>query len=393
MALQIKGKFIEESAIDGEKLQLSSGQAVKIVKADGTTVVRLIELDEVNNKVLVDGVAVALEPALLAEIQAREDADTALSAAIQAAIQAEAESRVAADNTLQDNIDAEAAARAGLESSLDAEVARATGAETALQTALTAEESARQAADTALSGRLDIIEGPETQAGSIAKALKDAKDYVNDVIGVSSAAVSAFASLAEQMTDGNAATGVIDALGSLETRLDVIEGDATVEGSVAKAESDANAYADAAVLVEKNRAEAAEALLTSNLAAEVARATTAESGLASDIAAEETRALTAEGALSGRVDVLEGRLHRKPAKFVITQADLDAGFIELPHQAMENSIVASVGRLMIHEGVGEDYTVSVVDGKSRMTFVGNLVDPSEEKLEVGDVIYVKYMNV
>jgi len=385
MALQIKGKFIEESAIDGEKLKLSSGQAVKLVKADGTTVVRLIELDEATGKVLVDGVAVALEPALLAEIQAREDADTALSAAIQAAIQAEAESRVAADNTLQDNIDAEAAARAGLESSLDAEVARATGAETALQTALTAEESARQAADTALSGRLDIIEGPETQAGSIAKALKDAKDYVNDVIGVSSAAVSAFASLAEQMTDGNAATGVIDALGSLETRLDVIEGDATVEGSVAKAESDANAYADAAVLVEKNRAEAAEALLTSNLADEV-------TNRIADVNAEESRALAAEGALSGRVDVLEGQLHRK-MKFVITATDITNGYIDLAHEAMTNSIVASVGRLMIQEGAGEDYEVSVVGGVSRLTFVGNLVDPSEEKLEVGDVIYVKYMNV
>lgn len=422
MALQIQGKFIQDAAIDGDKLKLSTGQAIKLIKADGTTEVRLIELDEATGKVKVNGVVVALEPALLAEIANREAADTALSTAMQALIQAEADARLAADS--------------------------------------------------ALDVRLDIIEGPESQAGSIAKALKDAKDYVNDVVGVSSAAVAAFASLATQMTDGNAATGIISALGSLETRvdgaeagisglqsemdatqagaglsasgaysapvgsnylsaavslkdadskldaqlktvadglaaeitnrvadvnaeetralaaesaldarLDVIEGAATVEGSVAKAEADAKAHADAAVLVEKNRAEAAEAALDGRL-------DTVEAGLAQELVARAA----ADTALDGRLDVLEARLHRK-MKFTLSATDISNGYIELAHEAMANSIVASVGRLMIHEGVGEDFTVSVVANKTRMTFVGNLVAPSEEQLAAGDVIYVKYTNV
>jgi len=423
MTLQIKGKFIEDSAIDGEKLRLSTGQAIKLIKADGTTEVRLIELDEATGKIKVNGVAVALEPALLAEIANREAADTALSTAMQALMQAEAEARVAADN------------------SLDA--------------------------------RLDIIEGPESQVGSIAKALKDAKDYVNDVVGVSSAAVAAFASLSAQMADGDAATGVIGALGSVETRMDSAEAaitsfqaelDATQVGaglssagvysapgssnylSAAVSLKDADSKLDAQLKVvadglaleisnrvadvnaeetralaaeaaiqaevdaEEVRAAAAEAVLQANIDAEESRALAAEAGLQSAIDAEESRALaaeaalqaaintelsrasTAESALDGRLEVLEDRLHRK-MKFALTATDIANGYVELAHEAMANSIVAAVGRLLIHEGVGEDFIVSVVAGKSRITFVGNLVEPSEEKLEAGDVLFVKYINV
>jgi hypothetical protein len=54
---------------------------------------------------------------------------------------------------------------------------------------------------------------------------------------------------------------------------------------------------------------------------------------------------------------------------------------------MEKSVVASVGRLMIHEGATEDFTIA----SATITFVNSLVTPGQEKLAQGDVIYVKYM--
>ena len=69
--------------------------------------------------------------------------------------------------------------------------------------------------DDALDARLDIIEGDATTAGSIAKALSDAKVYADGLNGTASSSIS-----------------------GLTDRLDVLEGDSTVEGSVAKAIAD-----------------------------------------------------------------------------------------------------------------------------------------------------------
>jgi hypothetical protein len=115
---------------------------------------------------------------------------------------------------------------------------------------------------------------------------------------------------------------------------------------------------------------------------------------AADVDAEEARALAAEGQLDGRLDVLEARSFYKK-KFIITNQDILNGYVELDHQAMPRSIVASIGRLMIHEGNNtpgqeEDFYVSVSSGKSRLCFQGNLVAPSPEELAAEDVLYVKY---
>lgn len=349
MALQIKGKFIEDSAIDGEKLKLSTGQAVKLVKADGVTEVRLIEIDETTGKIKLGEVVAALQPDLEAEIARATQAETD-----------EKERAEAAEAALQDAIDAEIAARAAADTQLS----------TAMQSALQSEANARVSEDDAIKGRLNVLEGEETVPGSVKKALKDAKDYVNDIIGVTNAdALATFASLEAAMSDSDAATGVLNAVNSVQSALDAVEVGAGLEANGSYAAPESSNYLSTATSLKH-----ADSLLDTKIKEELDRASGAES------------------VLSGRVGVLEARLHHK-AKFVISQAELDAGFIELAHEAMSESIVASVGRLMIHEGAGEDFTVSVVDGKSRMTFVGNLIDPSEEKLEVGDIIYVKYMNV
>jgi hypothetical protein len=87
---------------------------------------------------------------------------------------------------------------------------------------------------------------------------------------------------------------------------------------------------------------------------------------------------------------LEAREFRH-VKRVLTSTDISNGYITLDHVVVPKSIVASVGRLMIHEGATEDFTVSTVGGASRLTFLNSLVHPGNESLSAGDVVYVKYL--
>ena len=78
-------------------------------------------------------------------------------------------------------------------------------------------------------------------------------------------------------------------------------------------------------------------------------------------------------------------------KFILGAGDISNGYVTLANLAIGASINAFVDRLAIHET--DDYSVSVVGGVTRITFVGNLVSPSEEQVAVGDVIRVKYAKV
>lgn len=101
---------------------------------------------------------------------------------------------------------------------------------------------------------------------------------------------------------------------------------------------------------------------------------------------------TVEGALTGlntAVVALQGAsVEFVQQKFTLSGTDITNGYINLANLAIQASINAFVDRLAIHET--DDYTVSTVGGVTRMTFVGNLVTPSEQALAAGDVITVKY---
>jgi hypothetical protein len=234
--------------------------------------------------------------------------------ASEAALQSEISRATAAESALQSSVSSNTAA-------ISAEVTRATDAEASLQSQITAltgsslvalqaevdalesdlaqeisdrsaavstEQTRAEAAESALDARLDTVEG--SGAGSIAKAQADAQDYADAAVlvektraegveaGLQSDVDDVAADLAQELLDRAAADtalqGEVDAVESalaqelldraaadtaLDGRLDVLEGSGA--GSVAKAQADAEDFADAAVLVEKNRAEAAELAL------------------------------------------------------------------------------------------------------------------------------------
>jgi hypothetical protein len=96
------------------------------------------------------------------------------------------------------------------------------------------------------------------------------------------------------------------------------------------------------------------------------------------------------GNLSSRIDALEAQTdgpYFNKMKFVIDESS-ELSSIELSHECMENSLVVCVGRLMVHKD--EDFSVSVVDGKSVLTWMGDFATGGSEAIEEGDVIFVTY---
>lgn len=109
---------------------------------------------------------------------------------------------------------------------------------------------------------------------------------------------------------------------------------------------------------------------------------------ATDVDAEESRALAAESALDLRIDSLEADHYLFGKESFVLAAGNDLSYIDLGYEVEPNSIVAFVDRLAIHKD--EDYTVSVVSGVTRMTWINSLVDPGSEKLSANDKIKVTY---
>ena len=116
--------------------------------------------------------------------------------------------------------------------------------------------------------------------------------------------------------------------------------------------------------------------------------------LAAAINDDENFAVTIAGQISGldsRADALEAAsVEFKPVeKFVLDATDISNGYITLSYKAIQHSLRVSVDRLAVHQGAGNDYTVSLVGGVTRITFVNSLVTPGQEKLSVGDEVYVE----
>ena len=306
-----------------------------------------VSLKDADSKL--DAAISALSDALDAEVIERAAGDTDL-------YQALADEATQRDLLIAEEASARESADTALANNIADEVMRATAAEEALDGKLDQEIFDRSAADSLIHGRLDVLEGADTVEGSVAKALKDAKAYAD----------------AEVAAEETRALAAELALGA---RLDVIEGADTVEGSVAKALKDAKAYTDSEVAALVDSAPAVLDTLK-----ELADALGGDENFATTIAGQI-------GGLDGRVDALEAAsVEFKDVERTVLTA-LNLAYVDLTYEAIPNSLRVSVDRLAIHRGY--DYTVSVVNGVTRITFIGSLVAPGAEALVAGDEVFVE----
>jgi hypothetical protein len=68
--------------------------------------------------------------------------------------------------------------------------------------------------------------------------------------------------------------------------------------------------------------------------------------------------------------------------------DISNNYVDLPHLAKSNSIVSCVGRLGMFEAI--DYDTTVVNGKTRVTFKGDMLPEGSTPLAVGNVVVFNY---
>lgn len=290
----------------------------------------------------------------IAAVQAEVDAEETARAA---AITAEATARAAADTTLDGKITTEKNRAEAAEAALQGEI-------DAVEADVVAEETRALAAEAALDGRLDVIEG--SGAGSVAKALVDAKAYADAAVLVEKGrAETAEAGLQSDINDVASdltaeETRALAAEAALDGRLDVLEGSGA--GSVAKALVDAKAYTDAEVLVEKSRALAAEAAIQAEVDAEETARAAAVAAVQAEVDALEVvvdnlnfiTKTADETILAGQVCYIKSN-----GNIALADADLDLSenALVIAHQNISS---ASSGKVVLKEG-------TVVGGFSSLT--------------------------
>lgn len=93
--------------------------------------------------------------------------------------------------------------------------------------------------------------------------------------------------------------------------------------------------------------------------------------------------------LDAAIGGLPGGLSGKKETFTLSAGDIANAYVDCAHLAATDTMLVMSGGVVHIEG--ESYTLSTVGGVTRITFIGDLVDPSPSKLEAGDKVHVQYL--
>jgi hypothetical protein len=234
--------------------------------------------------------------------------------------------------------------------------------------------------DTELDGVSTFLQG-EISSGDAA-TLSSANSYTDAEVAVVQGEVNQVEiDLAAEVSRATAAEG------ALQSEINTEKG--RIDAILLAADADKDSFVEIVTLInsiDTTNDQAFAGYVLSNDAAVAAiegRVTTAEgeiNTLQSDVADHETRITALEGALAP--------VWAPAFKKDLTPTDISNGYVDLPHEAVSGSVIAFVDRLAIHET--EEFTVSVVGGVTRITFVGPLVTPGQQSLDANDNVFVKY---
>lgn len=127
----------------------------------------------------------------------------------------------------------------------------------------------------------------------------------------------------------------------------------------------------------------ASAITDFSSAAKIAAVVNSTAGSETDQAASVSAMKSYVSSAVGAVQVPTGKKQR----IVLTSTDITNGYVDLSFQAMASTMIVQTGGVVHNEGSGDDYTVSVVGGVSRVTFEPDF----KAILAAGDDIYFQYL--
>lgn len=93
--------------------------------------------------------------------------------------------------------------------------------------------------------------------------------------------------------------------------------------------------------------------------------------------------------LDAAIGGLPGGLSGKKETFTLSAGDIANAYVDCAHLAATDTMMVMSGGVVHVEG--ESYALSTVGGVTRITFIGDLVDPSPSKLEAGDKVHIQYL--
>ena len=347
MAQQIKKKYIQDDAIDGEKLKLVKGQSVRGEDQQGQEV-DLLKLDQ-DDKVLLKGEEAALKSQVDAEQQRAEGEEARIEGKVdtektraegqEAAIRSEF---AAADESVKSELkgDVEVMDTMGkLEDAINAEQVRAEGEESRIEGKVDTEISDRQSEITRVEGlvsaeevramaeelRLAGLISDEEQAridgdSDLDAKIQTEKARIDAILSASEADKDSFAEIvalinsvdtendsafASYVTSNNARSTQIETSVSQEI-LDRTNADNQLQANIDTEEA-ARIAADSSLQSSLNSEQAArisqDGILQDNIEAEQTRAETAEATLQSNIDTEEAARIAGDADLQSKLDV------------------------------------------------------------------------------------------
>lgn len=169
-----------------------------------------------------------------------------------------------------------------------------------------------------------------------------------------------------------------------QSNIATLQGDANTVGSVAKALFDAKAYTDAKV---SQLLDGAPAILDTlkELAASIGNDGNFIQTINDSIQdAKDTAAANKQEVLS----LLSQSLIKKQ-RIILTSQHVSQGYVELPHtDIVPDSLDGHIDRLGLFED--EDFELSEVNGKTRLTFINSFAAGGDEEIEEGAELRVKY---
>jgi hypothetical protein len=406
-----------------------SGEASARQSADAGLQSQIDALDSGSSAGLAQEVA-DRQAADSAEQAAREAADSAETAARQAADAAEQSAREAADSSLQANIDAEAGTRASADSALSGRVAVLEAdpvTKTYVDTWGGDEANTRAAADANLQSQIDNLTSnlDPTALDSLTEIVGAFQAADSDLTAaVTALGTSASSAVAAEESRATAAEAALQAAISAEVsraqgqeaaidtrftnneaasaaevsnRQAAVSAEEAARQAADSAETAARQAADTSLQGEVDAVESALAQEVSDRQAAVSAEQSArESADSAETSArqaadsaEQTAREAADSALDVRVDAIEAVTSRKE-KFVLSSIDLMSGYVDLAVTCKADSELVFIGSLYAHDG--DDYTVSTVNSKTRITFAGPLAAGGLSQLTEGDAVYVRYLS-
>ncbi|CAB5221500.1 hypothetical protein UFOVP244_180 [uncultured Caudovirales phage] len=235
-------------------------------------------------------------------------------------------------------------------------------------------------AELALSNRLDTVEG--VGAGSIQKALQDAKDWtdssISNLINGAPQALDTLKEIADQLRDDEDAVSAL--IATVNTNRTDLHNEVVAEQNRALA---AEGLISTSVTTERNARIAEDARIEGLVTSQGTSFQGQIAQLGTDLHTEQTTARNAEEALSGRLNTVEGVGVGSIAKALQDAKDFATGAVSDEATIARNAELALSNRLDTVEGVGAGSIAKALQDAKDFTeaAISSLVDGAEGALD------------